>query len=649
MASPLCFTHRFLTAVLLGTLLLAAGCTSDLQTSMGPSLSAPLNLTYYTENNPPYNYEENGTLQGLTIDLFELITERMGQRVSREEVKLVPWTEGYQAALTGNNTMIFAIARLPERESSFKWAGPLYPDTTALFARPDSGIVVDSPEDLLGYRIGVIEDDAAVQQLLDLGVDASDLVTETNVSMLVRQLQDGELDLWAYSKTSGRFFTWQVTGNAYSFRIVYTFPDIPIYYGFSRDVPDSTVQAFQQALDDLKAEKDDAGISTYERVLGRHVPAVGLGQLEYLTEEWAPYNFEENGTATGIAVEILEAVFKDIGVNRSREDVRIVPLAEGFREVQNGGSVLFSIVRSPDREPLCTWVGPFTRGSFVVYAPIRRNITIDSPADLNQYRIGVVEDSIENTLLTDRGVNASRIVNAPAPEDLLRMLEEGEIDLWATGDLAGRHQMVKTAEDPNAYEVVFALSTNDFYFVFSKDVPNTTVTAFDQALLNTRLQRDALGVSDYERILYRYLGVGCARQTFADADAMALVNRTAEDIERNAPETFRRINAGQAPYKDPEHPDLYVFVYDENVTMVANADNIRQVGVNYRGKTDVTGKPFRDEIVGGALADGTGWVEYVYSDPSQTGLYYKTTYCRRTAGSDGKTYIVAAGNFRSCE
>ena len=49
----------------------------------------------------------------------------MGTPVSPAQVHLVPWNEGYQAALTGNNTVIFSTARLPERESSFKWAGPI--------------------------------------------------------------------------------------------------------------------------------------------------------------------------------------------------------------------------------------------------------------------------------------------------------------------------------------------------------------------------------------------------------------------------------------------------------------------------------------------------------------------------------------------
>jgi polar amino acid transport system substrate-binding protein len=572
----------------------------------------------------------------------------MGTKVTREEVHLVPWTEGYQTVLTQNNTVLFTTARIPQREQSFKWAGPVYAMPYVLFALPDRDIVITGPENLKGYRIGVIADDVAIQQLLDAGVNKSQLVTETNVSAIIAKLNSGAIDLWAYPKASGRYFTEQVTGSYYSFRVVYTLPVLEGYYAFNRNVPDSTVQSFQQALDALKTEKDASGTSTYERILGRYIPPVGFAHLTYLTEEWAPFNYEKDGVPAGISVEILEAVFREMGVNRTRADVRIVPLSEGFRQAQGNGTVLFSIVLSPEREPLYKWAGPFTKGSFVVFAPVSRNITITSPADLNQYRIGAVQGTIENTLLTGQGVNPSHIVNGLVPADLIEMLEEGEIDLWATGDVTGRYEIMVAGVNPDVYEIVSTLSENDFYFIFSKDVPDELVRAFSQALVMVRNQKDAQGISEYERIIYRNIGVGCTRQPFSDEAVIALVDTTAEAIRKNAPDTFRRINAGEAPFRDPENPALYAFVYDTNVTIVAHADNIQLVGANFKGKTDVSGKPFRDEIVAGALQNGTGWVEYVYINPVQTNLYYKTTYYRVTKGSDGNTYIAASGNFRRC-
>jgi polar amino acid transport system substrate-binding protein len=345
--------YLYLIPVLVGILVLVSGCLTE-QPSTGILLPLPTEtLTFYTEQLPPYNYQENGTLKGFSVDLLEAITAKTGSKVTREMVHLVPWTEGYQVALSRNNTVLFTAARLPEREQSFKWAGPIYAYTNVLFARPDREIVITGPESLKGYRIGVIVDDVAVQQLLDAGVNKSQLVQETNVSAIIAKLTSGEIDLWGYPEAPGRYFTKQVTGDYYSFKVVYTLQDLEGYYVFNRNVPDSTVQSFQQALDALKTEKDTTGISTYEKILGRYIPSVGLAQLNYLTEEWAPFNYQKGGVPAGISVEILEAVFDTMEVNRTRADVRIVPLSEGFRQAQgNTGTVLFSIVRSPEREPL---------------------------------------------------------------------------------------------------------------------------------------------------------------------------------------------------------------------------------------------------------------------------------------------------------
>ncbi|HDS62959.1 MAG TPA: transporter substrate-binding domain-containing protein, partial [Methanofollis liminatans] len=458
------YTYFFLIAVLTGALALAAGCLSAPEEAPGDLNNAtPAALTYYTEDLPPYNYLEDGTLQGISVDLLEAITERIGEKVSRDAIRLVAWAEGYEAALTQNATVLFTMARTPEREMSFKWVGPISTDRYVLFAGRDRAVA--GPDDLKDYRIGVIAGDIAGQQLLDLGVTPDRLVEKTNVSAIIAGLESGEIDLWCYPEAGGRRFAEEATGNAYTYAVVFTLQDLDNYYAFSRDVPDETVRSFQQALDALKQERDAAGISPYERILGRYVPSIGLAHLAYLTEEWAPFNYEKDGKAAGISVEILEAVFSHIGVNRTGSDVRIVPLAEGLQAAQNDtGTVLFSLARTPEREPLYQWAGPFTSTRFVLFAPTGRNITIAAPGDLDRYRIGAVEESVEKDFLLALGVNASGMVVGETLKDLLSMLEEDRIDLWATGELAGRHQMMQAGEGPEVYEAVYTLGESGLYY-----------------------------------------------------------------------------------------------------------------------------------------------------------------------------------------
>ncbi len=109
-------------------------------------------------------------LQGISIDLLEKAWEKMGLNLSSNVIKLLPWTEGYQRTLDEKNTVLFSTARLPQREQLFKWAGPIGPIRNVLLARKDKNISIATTEDLKKFRIGAINEDSAVQMLLDKGV-----------------------------------------------------------------------------------------------------------------------------------------------------------------------------------------------------------------------------------------------------------------------------------------------------------------------------------------------------------------------------------------------------------------------------------------------------------------------------------------------
>jgi polar amino acid transport system substrate-binding protein len=89
-----------------------------------PAVSAK-DITYLTEQYPPYNFQKDGKLQGTSVDLLEMVWERMGENLNKSAISILPWTEGYQRTLNENNTVLFTTARLKQREQLFKWAGPI--------------------------------------------------------------------------------------------------------------------------------------------------------------------------------------------------------------------------------------------------------------------------------------------------------------------------------------------------------------------------------------------------------------------------------------------------------------------------------------------------------------------------------------------
>jgi polar amino acid transport system substrate-binding protein len=371
--------------------------------------------------------------------------------------------------------------------------------------------------------------------------------------------------------------------------------------------------------------------------------------LVFLTEEYPPFNFMENGSARGVSVELLKEITRRTGDPVTDDHIRFLPWAEAYRTaLAEKNTVIFSTGRLPEREALFQWVGPIHTYQDVLFARKDRNIVIRGPDDLKGYRIGVIADTAPVFELRALGVNETSLVTAADAPALVRMLRDGGIDLWGDSEPPGWYFIGQVTGDPGMYEVVYTLEGHELYYAFNRNTSEALLAPFRDAYRAAVSEKDATGVSAYEKIVYRYLPVSCARETITDKAVMDLVNFTAAEVEKDAPGTFRKINAREHPFRDRDNPALYAFVYDTNVTVVAHADNPTLIGVNVRGKTDVTGKPMRDLMVAGALANGTVWEDYLYTSPQESGLYRKTSYCRLTEGSNGNPYIVCSGKYEAC-
>jgi polar amino acid transport system substrate-binding protein len=145
------------------------------------------------------------------------------------------------------------------------------------------------------------------------------------------------------------------------------------------------------------------------------------------------------------------------------------------------------------------------------------------------------------------------------------------------------------------------------------------------------------------------LVVGCAKVKEREkwerenSEITNLVDVTCTDIGKDAAKTFESIINHRYPKVNMDDPDIYVFVYDTAVNIVAHPDT-SLVGKREKGLADENGKKFRDEIVNGALKNGSGWEKYVYRKPGGTQAVPKRSYYKIVTGSDGKKYVVVAGS-----
>jgi polar amino acid transport system substrate-binding protein len=84
---------------------------------------------------------------------------------------------------------------------------------------------------------------------------------------------------------------------------------------------------------------------------GVHGQALSLAQLEYLTEDYPPYNYLQEGRLVGPSVEIVEAATLLAGSPVTRAQIKVQPWSRAYRDALRGPNrVLFATTRTRDRE-----------------------------------------------------------------------------------------------------------------------------------------------------------------------------------------------------------------------------------------------------------------------------------------------------------
>ncbi|MHC8356304.1 substrate-binding periplasmic protein [Pseudomonas sp. LB3P81] len=233
---------------------------------------------------------------------------------------------------------------------------------------------------------------------------------------------------------------------------------------------------------------------------GVHAEESPDADLVLLTENFPPYNMAKNGknfaqdeNINGIAVDIVREMFKRANITYSLTLrfpwERIYKLA-----LEKPGYGVFVMARLPDREKLFKWVGPIGPDDWIMLAKADSKISLETLDQARQYKIGAYKgDAIAETL-TKQGLKPIVVLR---DQDNAKKLVNGQIDLWATGDPAGRY--LARQDGVTGLKTVLRFNSAELYLALNKDVPDETVAKLQAALDQLRKE----GVVD--EIMGRYL------------------------------------------------------------------------------------------------------------------------------------------------
>ncbi|WP_187808526.1 ABC transporter substrate-binding protein [Aquipseudomonas alcaligenes] len=217
-----------------------------------------------------------------------------------------------------------------------------------------------------------------------------------------------------------------------------------------------------------------------------HAPLACAETYQIVTEEWAPYNYNEQGKIRGMATDIVRAVMHLAG-----DDFEIIMLPS-MRTVHvlqtRPKTIMYSLFRTPEREALYKWVGPIVEESIHPYQLRSAPQRVTTLAELRQARriTTRIAGLVPNVLQTAGFQNLDRSANSS--EQLYRMLLAGRTEIIVGDTDAGvrYYSQQLGISAATLQKIPVEIYKSSLYIAFSRDCDDALIARWADALAQLR-------------------------------------------------------------------------------------------------------------------------------------------------------------------
>lgn len=238
--------------------------------SAGAQAQTPADATvaWLSEEFAPISFSTPAGPSGIAVDLLQAALQRGGLPPARPT--LMPWARIVHLLGSTQPACVTTMTRTPQREASYRWAGPLVPDEIGAGRLPGAPPWPRTATPLAGQRVVVIRGDVSEDVARQLGVAEADLMRVGSPDNAARLVLSGRAKAWVHSDIGIRWTLLTMKRSPEELLIEGKQRVGDNYFACSLAVDPDYLRRLQRGLDELKQAAPN-GVSTYDRIVDRYL------------------------------------------------------------------------------------------------------------------------------------------------------------------------------------------------------------------------------------------------------------------------------------------------------------------------------------------------------------------------------------------
>ena len=199
--------------------------------------------------------------------------------------------------------------------------------------------------------------------------------------------------------------------------------------------------------------------------LSLQIQAQAQEKIQAVTEEFAPFNYTENGRVTGYSTRVVEEIFRRAGLPY---ELQSYPWSRAYKLAQTlPNVVIFTLARTPEREKEFQWIGALAKRKLYLYKlASRKDIRVDSIDDAKRYRISVNREDAAEKLLLGLGFSYEKNLDlSPSDASSLNKLLADRIDFITGSDYTIGYLLQQSGIETSRLQRSISLVDQGEYYV----------------------------------------------------------------------------------------------------------------------------------------------------------------------------------------